>query len=109
MLAWRPKLTRRIRDLVKQEISTLTLPRERTRSVIKTEEFLRELSRNTELPQDIRSYAKSLLRHYPSADQIFSLGRLEECLVSDAPDDEYRRRVIAFHQPLFSSSLELKP
>ncbi|MGA4815847.1 BPSL0761 family protein [Pseudomonas aeruginosa] len=36
-----------------------------------------ELARNTELPQDIRSYAKSLLRHYPSADQILSLGRLK--------------------------------
>ncbi|WP_347815562.1 BPSL0761 family protein, partial [Pseudomonas aeruginosa] len=59
----------------------MTLPHERTRSVIKTEAFLRELARNTELPQDIRSYAKSLLRHYPSADQILSLGRLEECLV----------------------------
>ncbi|WP_342637289.1 BPSL0761 family protein, partial [Pseudomonas aeruginosa] len=47
----------------------MTLPHERTRSVIKTEAFLRELARNTELPQDIRSYAKSLLRHYPSADQ----------------------------------------
>jgi hypothetical protein len=85
--------------------NALTLPHERTRSVIKTEEFLRELSRNTELPQDIRSYAKSLLRHYPSANQIFSLGRLEECLVIDAQDDEYRRRVIALHQSLFSSSL----
>ena len=82
----------------------MTLPHERTRSVIKTEEFLRELARNTELPQDIRSYANSLLRHYPSADQIFSLGRLEACLVSS--DDEYRRRMLAFHQPLFSSSLD---
>ncbi|HBP1052608.1 TPA: hypothetical protein NH746_006392 [Pseudomonas aeruginosa] len=84
----------------------MTLPHERTRSVVKTEAFLRELSRNAELPDDIRNYAKSLLRHYPSTDQIFSLGRLEECLVSDAQDDEYRRRVIAFHRPLFSSSLD---
>lgn len=84
----------------------MTLPHERTRSVIKTEEFLRELSRNTEMPQDIRSYAKSLLRHYPSADQIFWLGRLEECLVNNALDDEYRQRMISFHQPLFSSSLD---
>lgn len=84
----------------------MTLPHERTRSVIKTEEFLRELARNTELPQAIRSYANSLLRHYPSTDQIFSLGRLEECLVSGEPDDEYRRRMLAFHQPLFSSSLD---
>ncbi|WP_308726038.1 BPSL0761 family protein [Metapseudomonas otitidis] len=84
----------------------MTLPHERTRAIIKTEEFLRELTRSPELPQDIRSYAKSLLRHYPSADQIFSLGRLEECLKSDTPDDEFRRRVIAWHQPLLSSSLE---
>lgn len=84
----------------------MTLPSERTRSVIKTEEFLRELSRNNELPQDIRSYAKSLLRHYPSADQIFSLGHLEKCLMGDAPNDECRRLVLALHQPLFSSSLD---
>lgn len=84
----------------------MTLPYERTRAIVKTEEFLRELSRHTGLPQDIRSYAKSLLRHYPSADQIYSLGRLEECLVGDAPDDVYRRRVIALHWPLFSSSLD---
>ncbi|HFK8527621.1 TPA: BPSL0761 family protein, partial [Pseudomonas aeruginosa] len=37
----------------------MTLPHERTRSVVKTEAFLRDLSRNTELPDDIRSYAKS--------------------------------------------------
>lgn len=84
----------------------MTLPYERTRAIVKTEEFLRELSRHSGLPQDIRSYAKSLLRHYPSADQIYSLGRLEECLVGDAPDDVYRRRVIALHWPLFSSSLD---
>ena len=84
----------------------MTLPFERTRAIVKTEEFLRELSRHSVLPQDIRSYAKSLLRHYPSADQTFSLGRLEECLVNEALEDEYRRRVIAFHQPLLCSSLE---
>ncbi|EPQ8820816.1 BPSL0761 family protein [Pseudomonas aeruginosa] len=84
----------------------MTLPYERTRAIVKTEEFLRELSRDANLPQDIRSYAKSLLRHYPSAAEVLSLGRLEECLVSDAHDDEYQRRVIAFHQPLLCSSLE---
>ncbi len=84
----------------------MTLPYERTRAIVKTEEFLRELSHHSGLPQDIRSYAKSLLRHYPSADQIFSLGRLEECLVNEALEDEYRRRVLAFHQPLLCSSLE---
>ncbi len=86
----------------------MTLPYERTRAIVKTEEFLRELSRDAGLPQDIRSYAKSLLRHYPSSSEVFSLGRLEECLASDADDDEYRRRVIACHQPLLCSSLEQK-
>lgn len=84
----------------------LTLPNERTRALVKTEEFLRELSRDQQLPRDVRSSAKSLLRHYPSAAQVFSLGRLEECLVNEAPEDEYRRRVIAFHEPLLCSSLE---
>jgi len=84
----------------------LTLPYEITRAIVKTEEFLRELSRDADLPQDIRSYAKSLLRHYPSSAEVFSLGRLEECLASDADDDEYRRRVIAYHRPLLCSSLE---
>ena len=84
----------------------MTLPYERTRAILKTEEFLRELSRHSGLPQDIRSYAKSLLRHYPSADQIFSVGRLEECLMSSGSEDEFRRQVTAFHQRLFSSSLD---
>lgn len=84
----------------------MTLPYERTRAIVKTEEFLRELSRHSGLPQDIRSYAKSLLRHYPSATQVFSLGRLEECLVNKALEVEYRQRVIAFHQPLLCSSLD---
>lgn len=84
----------------------MTLPYERTRAILKTEAFLRELSRDEDLPQGIRRSAKSLLRHYLSAAQVFSLGRLEECLVNEAPEDEYRRRVIAFHQPLLCSSLE---
>lgn len=84
----------------------MTLPHERTRAIVKTEEFLRELSRDPSLSPEIRNHAKNLLRHYPSADQVLSIGRLEECLESDAFEDEYRRRVIAIHQPLLSSSLE---
>ncbi|WP_445674301.1 BPSL0761 family protein [Pseudomonas aeruginosa] len=52
----------------------MTLPHERTRSVVKTEAFLRDLSRNTELPDDIRSYAKSLLRHSPLRRSSFLAG-----------------------------------
>jgi hypothetical protein len=83
----------------------LTLPHERTRSVVETERFLREICRNSDLPPDIRSHANGLLRYYPSADQVFSLGRLEECLINDQADAEVRRQLVAFHQPLFCSSL----
>jgi len=84
----------------------MTLPYERTRSIIWTEEFLKELLRNPEVPTDIRQQAKTLLRHYPSTYDIFSLGRLEECLIGEGPTEEYRRIVIALHQPLLSSSLD---
>lgn len=83
----------------------MTLPHERTRSVVETERFLREICRNSDLPPDIRSHANGLLRYYPSADQVFSLGRLEECLINDQADAEVRRQLVAFHQPLFCSSL----
>jgi len=85
----------------------LTLPYERTRAIVETEKFLKELSRDSGLPQELRTHAKALLRHYPSAAQVFSLGRLEEALMEDGPDaDECRRRVIALHFQLLSSTTE---
>lgn len=79
-------------------------------------ELLQEPGRTSFTTRELRdAYAARLsgtkfriadVRRYPSADQVFSLGRLEECLVNDAQDNEYRRRVIEFHQPLFSSSLD---
>ncbi len=83
----------------------MTLPHERTRAVIKCEEFLRQLVLDSELPQDIRSHANHLLRHYPSAAQVYSLGRLEEFLTNDELDTEHLRRITAHHQRLFSSAL----
>lgn len=84
----------------------MTIPHERTRAIISTEVFLRELSRDRRLPEDIRSNAKHLLRHYPSAEQVISIGRFEACATGNVPDDEFRRRVVAIHEPLLSSSLE---
>lgn len=51
---------------------------ERTRSVVQTWEFLRDLSRNESLPESIRIQAKSLLRHYPEPAAIWLTGRAEE-------------------------------
>ncbi|WP_347232931.1 BPSL0761 family protein [Pseudomonas syringae] len=43
------------------------MPSERTRSVIQTEAFLRELSKSPLIPEEYRNEAKRLLRHYDLA------------------------------------------
>lgn len=55
----------------------MTMPHERTRSVIQTREFLIELSRDTSLPDRVRQDAKFLLRHYPSRDDMVQAGHIE--------------------------------
>ena len=83
----------------------VSLRYERTLSILETETFLREISRNSELPVHIRNHAKDLLRHSPSADQIFSLGRLEESLAQEKVGKAVPTRLVGPHQPLFCSSL----
>lgn len=84
----------------------MTLPYERTRSVIQTEEFLRELSNDHQLPAGIRNEATRLLRHYPTADLIKGLGRFEKFLTITSPDDEKLEVAIRLHHRLFSDSAE---
>jgi len=43
----------------------MTSAYERTRAVVQTREFLRELQCMTEVPQSVRDQAGLLLRHYP--------------------------------------------
>lgn len=93
-------------DALVNEVITMTLAYQRTRSIVETERFLSEISRNSELPPDVRDRATRLLRHYPSSDQIFSLGRLEEWLKNDEADAEARTRLAVSYQPLFCSSLD---
>ena len=46
----------------------MTMPYERKRAVLQTEEFLRELCRDLPgIPKEVRDRAKRLLKHYPSA------------------------------------------
>lgn len=56
----------------------MTMPHERTRSVIQTRDFLVELSRDTSLPERIRRDAKFLLRHYPTQGDMVTASRIEE-------------------------------
>ncbi|WP_280326569.1 BPSL0761 family protein [Pseudomonas sp. BN102] len=56
----------------------MTMPRERTRSIIQTREFLVDLSSNQELPEAVRNEARRLLRHYPAANEVLLAGKVEE-------------------------------
>lgn len=56
----------------------MTMPSERTRAIIQTREFLVDLSRDQALPEALRTEARRLLRHYPSADEVLLAGKMEE-------------------------------
>ncbi|WP_337993346.1 BPSL0761 family protein [Pseudomonas rubra] len=53
------------------------MPRERSRAVVATREFLIELAKNDILPDQVRRDAKFLLRHFPTEDDIDRAGRIE--------------------------------
>jgi hypothetical protein len=74
----------------------MTMPHERTRSVIQTRDFLVELSRNTSLPERIRRDAEFLLRHFPTRGDMVTAGRIEEHTTSLA----------GLFGPVFSSPIE---
>ena len=73
----------------------MTMPCERTRSVVQAGEFLRELTQDDSLPNSIRRQAKHLLRHYPSRREMLLAGQVEERLCEGT-----------LYQPVFSSSIE---
>ncbi|WP_410719612.1 BPSL0761 family protein, partial [Brevibacillus sp. SIMBA_040] len=56
----------------------MTMPNERTRSIIQTRDFLISLSRDQALPEPVRNEAHRLLRHYPSAKEVLLAGKVEE-------------------------------
>lgn len=55
----------------------MTMPNERTRTLIQTREFLLELAQDSALAESIRRQARQLLRHYPHSNEILLAGRLE--------------------------------
>jgi len=56
----------------------MTMPSERTRSIIQTRGFLVNLSHDKTLSDAVRTEAHRLLRHYPSADEVLLAGKVEE-------------------------------
>ena len=54
----------------------MTIPYERTRAVLSTEQFLKELAYERKgVPKLIRAQAASLLRHYPTAADLVTVAR----------------------------------
>lgn len=82
----------------------MTMPHERTHSIIQTGDFLRELPRDQSLPEPIRQGAKQLLRHYPEPWVVFSIGQFEEMLQTFDPSDPEREVAIQLHKAMLSSS-----
>ncbi|WP_310287821.1 BPSL0761 family protein [Pseudomonas peli] len=46
------------------------MPHERSRSIVQTQEFLEQLSRDTSQSEEVRKSAIHLLRHYPSKSEV---------------------------------------
>jgi hypothetical protein len=61
----------------------MTMPHERTRSIIQTRDFLVGLSHDQTLPESVRIEARRLLRHYPTSHEILLAGKMEEKMKND--------------------------
>ncbi|WP_163009901.1 BPSL0761 family protein [Pseudomonas viridiflava] len=84
----------------------MTMPVERTRSVVQTRDFLRELSKSSLIPESFRDEAARLLRHYPEPQLLFHAAHLDEIIHSTEPGDPRRELAISGYPALFSESLD---
>jgi len=73
----------------------MTMPDERTRSVIQTETFLREISKSDLVPEAFRIEAKRLLRHYPDSSLVLHAGMLDDIIHAAEPGDPRRELAIS--------------
>ena len=75
----------------------MTTPAERTRTVIQARAFLIDIGQDLSLPESLRNEARRLLRHYPTQEEMWMAGQLEESA------DEG-----TLLPPVFSSSTDVK-
>lgn len=80
----------------------MTTPAERTRSILKTRDFLRELSLDVALPESVRYQAKALLRHFPEEHNLESIIRLEDACWGLLEDPQKQNLIMGVHCPVFS-------
>ncbi|WP_047574631.1 BPSL0761 family protein [Pseudomonas syringae] len=85
----------------------MTMPSERTRSVIQTEAFLRELSKSPLIPEEYRNEAKRLLRHYPESSFVLFAGKMDDIIQGAEPGDPRRELAISGYHPMFTAEIKL--
>jgi len=85
----------------------MSMPSERTRSVIQTEAFLRELSKSPLIPEEYRNEAKRLLRHYPESSFVLFAGKMDDLIQSAEPGDPRREFAISGYHPMFTTEIKL--
>ena len=56
----------------------MTTPDERTRNLLQTGAFLKELREDKTVPEGVRQEAHRLLRHYPTVHEVRMLAELEK-------------------------------
>ena len=67
----------------------MTMPHERTRALIWAGEFLRDANAGKLSLEDLREQARSILRHYPSVEEI------NDIHVNEVRDDDFRNPLLA--------------
>ncbi|HFH4314542.1 BPSL0761 family protein [Pseudomonas aeruginosa] len=75
----------------------MTLPSERTRSIVLARELLSALERDPAQREDVRSLAGQILRHYPSKGEVLLQGMLEESLSQGARLSPFLSSVLTTH------------
>jgi len=78
----------------------MTTPSERTRHLVQTGAFLKELCAHTSIPDDIQREARRLLRHYPTWSELHLLAQIEaKSIGSNLLSEEFDMSWIdAYHQ-----------
>ena len=77
----------------------MTMPHERTRSVIETRKFLAELRLRDDIPADVKQSAIWCLRHYPTDADVTSVGYAvmrgggQNPFATSADYDEHKRNI----------------
>lgn len=56
----------------------MTMPLERTSSLLEARSFLNSLRSNSEVSEEVKRQAERLLRHYPSAREVMQLAAKED-------------------------------